>query len=726
MKKMIHYICFSALLAFYLLPAFAQTQTIDSLKSILKTEKDDSNKVKTLIHLCIALWNNSDNNNALDAAKEALSVAEKLNYKRGIALSKLREGAVKATMGKFDDALSDLNVALTLYRELKDEKYIGHVYENISYVYYANGLYGEAINSQYNALKLFEKIGDKPDAANCFQGIGAYYMEEGNDSDAIKNFTISLQFRIALKDSNDIAQSLGSIAAEYTKLGNYAESIKEDSAAFKMYTELGARAYSWGKSFCKVNFGDIYKNLAEKATAQNETKIASDYYRQCLDNYNAALKFLINTKDYENIQPVDNKIGFVLIGLHRYPEAKEHFLHALKLSDSAFIKEEIKNSYNGLSIVDSANGNYKKAYEEYKKYITYRDSIINEKSTKKTVQASMQYAFDKKQAASKAEQDKKDDEAKRIKNQQYFMIAGLAIVVLAAIVIAMIQFRNNKQKQIANLLLERQKQKVESTLSDLKSTQSQLIQSEKMASLGELTAGIAHEIQNPLNFVNNFSEINKELLAELRDEADKGNMEEVKTIAKDVIDNSEKINIHGKRADAIVKGMLQHSRSSVGVQESTDINKLADEYVKLAYHGFRAKDNSFNARIKTDFDDSIEKINIIPQDLGRVLLNLYNNAFYAISEKKKQIGEGYEPTISVSTKTAENHVIITVSDNGKGIPQKVVDKIFQPFFTTKPTGQGTGLGLSLSYDIVKAHGGEIKVETKENEGSEFTISLPLK
>ncbi|MGB5668518.1 MAG: HAMP domain-containing sensor histidine kinase, partial [Maribacter sp.] len=240
-----------------------------------------------------------------------------------------------------------------------------------------------------------------------------------------------------------------------------------------------------------------------------------------------------------------------------------------------------------------------------------------------------------------------------------------------------------------------------------------------------LTAGIAHEIQNPLNFVNNFSEVNTELIDELSEEVDKGNLDEVKTIAKDIKENEQKINHHGKRADAIVKGMLQHSRISSGVKEPTDINALADEYLRLAYHGLRAKDKSFNATMKTDFDKSIGTINIIPQDIGRVILNLITNAFYATNEKTKNNQTGYEPKVTVTTKKDKNQVFISVKDNGNGIPQKVLDKIFQPFFTTKPTGQGTGLGLSLSYDIIKAHGGELVVNTKEGEGSVFTISIPL-
>jgi two-component system NtrC family sensor kinase len=300
------------------------------------------------------------------------------------------------------------------------------------------------------------------------------------------------------------------------------------------------------------------------------------------------------------------------------------------------------------------------------------------------------------------------------KLKEYILAASLFFFILIGILL----YRNNRQKQKANTVLEK-------TLSDLKSTQTQLIQSEKMASLGELTAGIAHEIQNPLNFVNNFSEVSKELLAEMKDELEKGNSEDAKEIANDVIQNLEKINHHGKRADAIVKGMLQHSRSSSGFKEPTDINALCDEYLQLSYHGLRAKDKSFNATIKTDFDESIGNINIVPQDIARVILNLLTNAFYVVNEKNKMGLVGYEPTVSISTKNTGGYVEIKVMDNGNGIPQKVIDKIFQPFFTTKPTGQGTGLGLSLSYDIIKAHGGEIKVETKEAEGTVFIIQLPI-
>ncbi len=255
-----------------------------------------------------------------------------------------------------------------------------------------------------------------------------------------------------------------------------------------------------------------------------------------------------------------------------------------------------------------------------------------------------------------------------------------------------------------------------------------------MASLGELTAGIAHEIQNPLNFVNNFSEVNKELLTEMKEEIDKGNYDEAKLIANAIEENQEKINHHGNRADSIVKGMLQHSRQSAGEKQPTDINALTGEYLRLSYQAMRSKDKSFNADFETDFDEMIGKINIVSQDIGRVLLNLFNNAFYAVSERQKaestKLNADYKPLVSVQTKKHNTSpgnwgIEITVEDNGNGIPQNIIDKIYQPFFTTKPTGQGTGLGLSLSYDIIKAHGGELQVQSKEGIGAQFVIQLPI-
>jgi len=279
-------------------------------------------------------------------------------------------------------------------------------------------------------------------------------------------------------------------------------------------------------------------------------------------------------------------------------------------------------------------------------------------------------------------------------------------------------FRNNRQKQKA-------KTKIEKAYSDLTATQAQLIQSEKMASLGELTAGIAHEIQNPLNFINNFSEVDIELIDELHAAISSGNTTEVEQVMDSLKNNLLKINHHGKRADAIVKGMLQHSRASTGQLEPTNINTLAEEYFRLSYHGLRARDKSFNSAMESHFDENTGKINIVPQDLGRVLLNIFNNAFYAVFEKKKLRGETYSPLVTLSTRKEPDRVKIMIRDNGVGIPPQIIDKIFQPFFTTKSPGQGTGLGLSLSYDMIKNMGGKIQVTSIENEETLFIIELPI-
>jgi two-component system, NtrC family, sensor kinase len=291
------------------------------------------------------------------------------------------------------------------------------------------------------------------------------------------------------------------------------------------------------------------------------------------------------------------------------------------------------------------------------------------------------------------------------------------------------ELAGNEVLKKANLSLASLNKTLNITIEHLKATQAQLIQSEKMASLGELTAGIAHEIQNPLNFVNNFSEVTEELLNELEGDAIQklpyGDKEKAVDMIRDAIQNIQKVNHHGKRADAIVKGMLQHSRKSTGQQEPTDINALANEFLRLSYQGFRAKEKLFNATLNTDFDKQLEKINVVPQDIGRVLLNLYNNSFYTVSEKKKANGQDYEAIVTVSTRKKDDKLEVRVIDNGMGIPKHLIDKIFQPFFTTKPAGQGTGLGLSLSHDFIVSHGGTLFVETQEGEGTSFIFQLPL-
>ncbi len=348
--------------------------------------------------------------------------------------------------------------------------------------------------------------------------------------------------------------------------------------------------------------------------------------------------------------------------------------------------------------------------DTYRRFISLQDSLLADQSQFRTLSFEAEQEMDAKEfSISRLQSDNKISALTR----NFSIGMAILLLVLAAGIYQRFRFKH------------RANQALEIALADLKTTQAQLVQSEKMASLGELTAGIAHEIQNPLNFVNNFSEINTELIDELDQLSVKGDIEGIREIVKNIKENEEKINHHGKRADSIVKGMLQHSRSSNGVKEPTDINALCDEYLRLSYHGLRAKDKTFNATMKTDYDSSIGPVNIISQDIGRVILNLLTNAFYVVDEKRKMNIAGYEPTVSIVTKKLNNKVEIRVSDNGNGIPAKLMDKIFQPFFTTKPTGQGTGLGLSLSYDIItKTHNGELKVQTKEGEGTTITICLP--
>jgi two-component system, NtrC family, sensor kinase len=559
------------------------------------------------------------------------------------------------------------------------------------------GNYPKALEAGLKALELSEKTGDSISIVWAYANIGGVYYYSNDYERALFYFNkLKINQPIFLRYQRIFSGFLGE---------TYFYLNQTDSALYytKMSYDLDLKSkHHWPTPYFYL--GEIYSQKKEYATAL-------DYYHRGIDHSIEKLEFL---DGYIGIAGVFKKINLVDSALY-YARQAVSVVH-----DGSFPSKIVEASkmltdiYITNPVTDSAL--------RYMQIMTVaKDSLFS--------QAKQNLYFNE-QLHQQELQQKIEQEHLVNKNHQNItiLLAGLTIILIIAIGL----WRKNIYKQKSYTILQKQKHeidiqkaKAEITLDELKTTQDQLIQSEKMASLGELTAGIAHEIQNPLNFVNNFSEVNEELIIELKKEAGNGNFEEVKAIANDIAFNSEKINHHGKRADAIVKGMLQHSRTSSGQKELTDINALADEYLRLSYHGLRAKDKSFNADLKTDFDDSIGKINIIPQDIGRVILNLINNAFYAVDEKKKQNQDGYEPAVSVSTKKTNGKVEISVKDNGNGIPQKVLDKIFQPFFTTKPTGQGTGLGLSLSYDIVKAHGGELKVETKEGEGSEFIIQLPL-
>ncbi len=426
--------------------------------------------------------------------------------------------------------------------------------------------------------------------------------------------------------------------------------------------------------------------------------------------YHSAIQLLKESENFKDLSGVLTSLGMFHLNAGEVDSAIYFGEQARVLAAQHNYQKEEYDSYLLLARAFENKENATEALKFFKAAIDAKEKVYGKEKQKQIEGFKFTEELRKKEELETEE---------KFKSQLRIYALSGALIMFALFMVLL--YRNNLQKQKANSVLQK-------TLGDLKATQSQLIQSEKMASLGELTAGIAHEIQNPLNFVNNISEVNTELIDELKQELAVGNKQSAEELVNDIKSNSEKINHHGKRAGDIVKGMLQHSRTSSGVKESTDINALADEYLRLAYHGLRAKDKSFNASMKTDFDETIGNINVVPQDIGRVILNLITNAFYVVNEKatlRQAQGDSYEPTVSVSTKKDGNKVLISVKDNGNGIPQKILDKIFQPFFTTKPTGQGTGLGLSLSYDIVKAHGGELKVETKESAGSEFVMSLPV-
>ena len=550
----------------------------------------------------------------------------------------------------------------------------------------------ESLPLQFEGLQIAKDHQLTNEEALCTYAIGKSYFFLRDYASAMRHFRNAYN---VLKDfgvDNEINSYQTALSDIRLSIGRlYIINGQPDSALHYLKNINNKADSSFTNGVLKVFLGQAYFAAGNRDLGITHLKEIAGEKRQLQDNYTIAWACSILAGCLNQMNQKDSAIYYANIGLAAAEKInfKDRLLYINQLLSGVYEGIDLKASYNYLKKANKLN-----------------DELFGAEKT-----------FQLQKAVAEQQQTIQEAEKRRLAYEsnirQYSLTAGI-LVILA---VMLLLFRNNRQKQKANRVLE-------ITLADLKSTQSQLIQSEKMASLGELTAGIAHEIQNPLNFVNNFSEVNKELLVEMKDEMNKGNIDDAKAIADDVISNEEKINHHGKRADAIVKGMLQHSSSGSGKKEPTDINALADEYLRLAYHGLRAKDKSFNATMKTDFDESIGNINVIPQDIGRVILNLITNAFYVVNEKSKQNIPGYEPTVEVNTKKDGNKVLVAVKDNGNGIPKNVLDKIFQPFFTTKPTGQGTGLGLSLSYDIVKAHGGELKVETKEGEGTTFTIKLP--
>jgi len=622
---------------------------------------------------------------------------------------------------------------------------LAQIYRNI-------GANDEAIQSVMEMINIATLDRDKSMA---HEWLAMYFHEQNNNPESVQHYYEFLRYFVPKQGS--IPEAVKIIGA-YTTIINYKIEIKKWDEALELIPNIDVRKHcincdtpeleqSIGRLVFYPNLQNFYYakayigkqeyekayghliSVTEKSVSKiSTTKVWADYYKQTGDTLKSH-KFL---DQYTNL--VENR-------------EKNTSIRQRNQSKASF---DLAKSFETSLIQEKAE--QEKLLQEQKLIAIERQNELdnlkavaaNQVLLSRAEQAELEKKVEKDRLELEAAQNQKEQEYKISLLNKYidaqerirlWLLGGLSLFSLFA---GVLFFQNKSKKRLNNLLqhrkneIEHKHSQLEQTLSDLKSTQAQLIQSEKMASLGELTAGIAHEIQNPLNFVNNFSEVSSELLDEMNEELEKGDIDEAKFIANDIKQNLDKINHHGKRADAIVKGMLEHSRISSGEKVPTDINALAEEYLRLSYHGMRAKDKSFNADFVTDFDPTLPKINLVPQEIGRVLLNIINNAFQAcvgkdlpgfVGDDKRNL-EGLSPLVKVTTKNLGDKIEITISDNGPGIPDSIKSKIFQPFFTTKPTGQGTGLGLSLSYDIVKAHGGEIKVDSKFGEGTEFVINLP--
>ena len=653
--------------------AQAPASNLDSLQSAFKKAPDDSVKLVVLFNLADYYANfNRDSCKYFSDQGVKLATQIKQPLWKAHLLTEF-QSFIALYEGNLPLSFKLANEALIITQDEKNEKnvYIPRNYEFTDPHKFRLSMLGYTIHQ-----------------------LGNIYRNTGNLDKAIMSYKEEISIFESLKSKSAMALVQANMNLGFL----YAGANQLDSA---IYFDKRALQYSIITGWNIFN-GRILNLIGSVYSNKNRIDSARYYYWQSLWTSRTQKSIL-----YEN----DANLALAVLykSLEQTDSARNYAIVAFQQAVQNKLTRNISPAAALLSDEWKAVGNTDSAFFYLKVSKAVGDSLQKERDEKLTIFQNINLEENLRQA-------KQAQEIEITKNRirTFSLVIGLGFLSVLALVL----YRNSRQKQKANDILEK-------TLADLKSTQSQLLQSEKMASLGELTAGIAHEIQNPLNFVNNFSEVSNELIDEMNIEIEKGNYNEAKQISSDLKQNLEKINFHGKRADAIVKGMLQHSRSSNGVKESTDINALADEYLRLAYHGLRAKDKSFNATIKTDFDQSIGTMNVVPQDIGRVILNLITNAFYVVDEKAKSIIENYEPTVSVSTKKNSDQILISVKDNGNGVPQKVMDKIFQPFFTTKPTGQGTGLGLSLSYDIIKAQGGEIKVVTKEGEGAEFIISLPI-
>jgi len=659
----------------------AQPENIDSLKHEVNVASNDTIKI-VLFGKLSGIYTETNPDSAYYYADKMLAPARKLNFKLEEVHALAEMGYALLNMGNYPRSLQILLSAIAIANNPKSEQNI--------------------LPQRLPAIDEFTDRDATPRMQRLHrlgrteQYIGILYFNANNYEKALSHYLEARQLVEQSGNPRLLAIINSTLGRTYLSLKKPDSALIVEQKAYDLSMQVGYKRY----------LGSILLNLGRIYTAQGRRNIASEYFRQAIT--------VSTEQGYIRGVIAGNLLLADFYKQSGKPDSSLHYINtALPLAHYLNAPELLLRSYTALADYYKSNSNNDSAVKYQSLIIKINDSLFNSKQA----QQFQNIDFDAQQRQQQIEAAKA---AYRGKVRTNILIAGIAIFLFIAIIL----WRNSRQRRLANALLSKQKKELESTLTTLKAAQKQLIHSEKMASLGELTAGIAHEIQNPLNFVNNFSELNTELIDELQDALNKNDKEESITLLNGIKENEEKINYHGKRADSIVKGMLQHSRSSSGQKELTDINSLADECLRLSYHGMRAKDKSFNVTIDSDFDKSIGQINIIPQDIGRVLLNLFTNSFYAVTDKRNQLGNNYEPKVSVSTKKVGDGIEIRVKDNGNGIPEKVLDKIFQPFFTTKPTGIGTGLGLSLSYDIIKAHDGEIKVETKEGKGSEFIIIIP--
>ena len=565
----------------------------------------------------------------------------------------------------------------------------------------------EALDAYFRSAEIANKAKFVEWEALSYAGIADVYGISKRHDNAMDYYRKAILTLRAAGESVQLASIILNAGEEFRTSKVYDSALLYFGEAKKIYEK---KKYPIGIAYALGNIGMVYGSLGNNTLAEK--------------NLNVAIPLLENQQLYYPICDYLLAMHNIYLERHEKAVALAYALRSLKLAEQYHLKEQIRDASSKLSDFYESEGSFENSLGYFKQYVKYRDSIDNISAFKKMAELRIDFELSRQQAEVKLLNRQKQ-------LQRFFLIVSLIVlVVICGLVIVL--FRNYRQKQKAFTLLglekaitEEQRDQTNKALEKLQRTQAHLVQSEKLASLGQLTAGIAHEIQNPLNFVNNFSEVNAELITELQEANKKGNSATVQAIAEEIFRNEEKINHHGKRADSIVKGMLQHSRPGEREKKPTDINALANEYFRLAYHGQRVKDKSFASAMQTDFDPQAGEINIIPQEIGRVILNLVNNAFYAVSAKTKEAQTDFVPAVTVGTKREMSQLILFVKDNGIGIPPQVKDNIFQPFFTTKGPGIGTGLGLSISYDIVKAHGGEIRVDSTEGMGTEFSVILPV-